>query len=323
MLGLPSGKQLRLYPITKDKTSTSTPSLSREEALSQHKHYFVPNVHLFIACSELILSDSRMFLSPVYFSYGLSTEPLAIGVYVLFWMEHSLVSHDRAGRPLINMVGSLFSGRQACLSVDEAGRIVHAPDLLCSWQTSRARLRTLATSYEGLSQTYQHYSLHDLVICLLRHQAQRKDSPKHRLLHREIRQLRQTCRDLEAQLATAIGQNDYLTQRYEALEQTYLRDQLTPERRRVLRTLYEARHCAEFLEHRYSAQSREQERSLKQALKQGRISPSVYQAELCRLRRCTGAYSYCRAKADLELITQLRTWQIPLSISRLGTFLGG
>ena len=59
-----------------------------EEALSENKRQFRDNVHRFIRHADTILSDSRLFLSPVgfYTSIGPTAMP-CLGAFVEWWLN--------------------------------------------------------------------------------------------------------------------------------------------------------------------------------------------------------------------------------------------
>ena len=103
------------------------PAPRSEEQLRQEK-LFTDNAFLFLANYSRILSDSRMFLAPVYVRNGLAYSgylPAAtLGGYIELWLNcPSSVVFGREDRmSLVWFIsGSPMSGANACSVVDENG----------------------------------------------------------------------------------------------------------------------------------------------------------------------------------------------------------
>lgn len=88
---------------------------------------FYEHIHLFLANADKILSDSRLFLSPVNVVNGLAYTGTSgfrrptLGVYIEWWLYHKDASIDAKGNPIWFISGSPLSGRNACSAVDRKG----------------------------------------------------------------------------------------------------------------------------------------------------------------------------------------------------------
>lgn len=89
---------------------------------------FYEHIHMFLANADRILSDSRLFLAPVYVDNGLSVtgksglENPTLGIYVEWWLHHKEASIDANGLPIWFISGSPLSGSHACSTVDQNGK---------------------------------------------------------------------------------------------------------------------------------------------------------------------------------------------------------
>lgn len=116
----------------------------RRRKIEAEEKLFYRHAHLFLANADKILSDSRLFLTPVSVVSGLAytgTSGLrnpTLGVYIEWWLHHKDVAIDANGRPIWFISGSPLSGSSACCCVDRKGRIHRAKlnaGLLSVWRT--------------------------------------------------------------------------------------------------------------------------------------------------------------------------------------------
>lgn len=135
---------------------------------SQIHKQFYEHVNLFLANKERILSDSRMFLTPVYIDNAMSVtgrsgfQNATLGVYLEWWLHHTDASIDRNGNPIWYISGSPLSGSHACSSVDREGRKYDA--------CLKGRFRDVWESfmevnkrYSDVKDKYQAYNLKEVI----------------------------------------------------------------------------------------------------------------------------------------------------------------
>ena len=161
-LRLMDGTLLRLYPATSLLTpltpeeSTETPELFRQSVPLLWRH------------RERILSDSRMFLTPIAERNGLAylgLFPIAtLGTYIEFWMlcDAAVFTDERGIQYFVTCVdGSPLSGANRCTQVSEVGEIsmrsVHGFSSL--WHPFRDLIRR----YRKPQATAQHYTLPEVL----------------------------------------------------------------------------------------------------------------------------------------------------------------
>lgn len=119
-----------------------------EEALSENKRQFRDNVHRFIRHADTILSDSRLFLSPVgfYTSIGPTAMP-CLGAFVEWWLNCEEYSRDESGNPIYSISGNPMTGSSGCGSVDAAGNLHRA--------VLRHRLIEVVKSFNRIANRYR------------------------------------------------------------------------------------------------------------------------------------------------------------------------
>jgi hypothetical protein len=130
--------------------------------------FFVRNAHFFYEHRDEILSDSRMFLSPVKVYnnlMGMGHEPfrnIVLGAYIEWWLNcpSATVSDADGNRSLLFFVaGSSFSGNNECLAVDIRGA-VHAVSVRPFMPVWRP-LASLNARYQPCSG-YEAFTLHEV-----------------------------------------------------------------------------------------------------------------------------------------------------------------
>ena len=156
------GTLLRLYPAT-SLLAPLTP-----EARTETSELFRQSVPLLWRHRERILSDSRMFLTPIAELNGLAylgLFPIAtLGTYIEFWMlcDAAVFTDERGIQYFVTCVdGSPLSGANRCTQVSEVGEIsmrsVHGFSSL--WHPFRDLIRR----YRKPQATAQHYTLPEVL----------------------------------------------------------------------------------------------------------------------------------------------------------------
>lgn len=116
---LRNGSVLQCYPLAKTEDK---PDRKRDNATAD---LFGKNVFLFLANSDIIFSDSRMFLADAGvhngMAYGGAFRNGCLGAYLEWWIYNHRASIDEDGRPIWFLSGSPLSGSHVCLTADEEG----------------------------------------------------------------------------------------------------------------------------------------------------------------------------------------------------------
>lgn len=127
---------------------------------------FLSNVKTLYDNTERILTDSRMFLSPLPCAGGLAYggakvfEKPVLGVYLQWWATcHE--AHSKDDEWVYHISGSPLSGMNSCGIVNAEGETKSAclPEFANVWK-SFARINKM---YRGLSDTYDHYPLCEVI----------------------------------------------------------------------------------------------------------------------------------------------------------------
>lgn len=128
-----------------------TPEEYRKER-DRADRLFYGHVNLFLANADRILSDSRMFLTPVDVVNGMAyTGPFGtptLGVYIEWWLHHREASFDKKGNPIWRISGSALSGASACSSVDPDGKSISAE--------LKGRFHEVRDSFLEVKRRYKH-----------------------------------------------------------------------------------------------------------------------------------------------------------------------
>ncbi len=89
------------------------------------RQLFDGNVNLFLANADVILSDSRMFLSPVFCSKSCFFDGVpTLGVFVEFWQKCVKESIVDGELPICFISGNPMTGSYACAAVTPDGKFV-------------------------------------------------------------------------------------------------------------------------------------------------------------------------------------------------------
>ena len=162
------GTLLRLYP------TTSLPAPLTPEARIEATELFRQSVPLLWRHRERILSDSRMFLTPIAETNGLAYlgafPEVTLGAYIELWTlcDAALIIDEideRGGQHFVTRVaGSPLSGSNRCTLVSEAGEVStrSVRDFSSLWRP----LRGLIHRYRKPQATAQHYTLSEVLSLL-------------------------------------------------------------------------------------------------------------------------------------------------------------
>lgn len=134
-----------------------------QEARSENKRLFAANVHRFICHADAILSDSRLFLSPVgfYTSIGPTAMP-CLGAFIEWWLNCEEYSHDEAGNPIYSISGNPMTGSSGCGSVDAAGNL-HSARLRHRFIETVKSFNRIANRYRRAAEECEAYTLEQVL----------------------------------------------------------------------------------------------------------------------------------------------------------------
>ena len=159
------GTLLRLYP------ATSLPAPLTPEARTEATELFRQSLSLLWRHRERILSDSRMFLTPIAELNGLAylgAFPQAtLGAYIELWTlcDAALITDERGVLHFVTRVaGSPLSGGNRCTLVSEEGEVStrSVRDFSPLWRPFRGLIRR----YRKPQATAQHYTLTEVLSLL-------------------------------------------------------------------------------------------------------------------------------------------------------------
>lgn len=250
---LMNGKNLVLYPKTEAVSTCTDFSL------------FAQNAHLLLGNSELIFSDSRLFMSPIDMNCGLAYSgkfaPTTLGAYLEWWINHP-ASHDKDGNLVLHLAGSPLSGANSCTSVepDGARHSVVLPNFSGAWHS----FLEIGQRYRDCMKNYQAYPLEKVIEIVTA-----------KGVSREVVGLQAENKKLQRQLDNDRKHIESLKQHLQSKTDEYLKAILAPhiEDARTLYGLYEE--AAEFAEVGLNEQRRiRKEAKLK--LQKGEIKQEEY-----------------------------------------------
>ena len=153
------------------------PAPRSEEQLRQEK-LFTDNAFLFLANYSRILSDSRMFLAPVYvrnaLAYSGYLQTATLGGYIELWLNcPSSVVFGREDRmSLVWFIsGSPMSGANACSVVDDDGN--RRTEEIRPFYQLWTRFANIAGYYKDAKTKFEAYTLEEVVAILKRETSER------------------------------------------------------------------------------------------------------------------------------------------------------
>ena len=156
------------YLIIGHRKPTPTPQPS--PTVESQRQLFIDNAFYLLAHSERILSDSRMFLSPIAIQNGIAYTGTSgfrkptLGVYIEWWMlAKNAMQTDKKGRRYLvyHLAGSPLSGMNKCSAVREDGQqeIVTLSSFGAHW----GPFMKLNQRYTEAKQLYQAYTLQQVL----------------------------------------------------------------------------------------------------------------------------------------------------------------
>lgn len=241
---------------------------------------FYEHIHLFLANADKILSDSRLFLSPVNVVNGLAYTGTSgfrrptLGVYIEWWLYHKDASIDAKGNPIWFISGSPLSGRNACSTVDRKGK-THRAQLNGSFLAVWGSLAEVNNRYNEFKGRYMAYDLKEVIDIL----KGTTDAQQLFKLHLRLEKVRYDKHI--ANLKKALKQSKELSLEYKDKIQSLLfqqhREESTEYYRKCVNLQTVARLTREYFY--------EQRIELRKALRGGNIDNITYQRTLTPLRK--------------------------------------
>lgn len=155
-------KTIELYPLPEDIFERESVQECTDIEL------FATNVPLLLSNTDMILSDSRLFLAPIdmecRLEYSGKLKPTTLGAYLEWWLNYSS-SRDRKDNPIIQVVGSPLSGGNKCISVAPDGSIcnISVPDFSATFHS----FLSVSSRYREYMYKFASYSF-EKVIAILR-----------------------------------------------------------------------------------------------------------------------------------------------------------
>ena len=159
------GTLLRLFP------ATAIPAPLTPEARTEATELFRQSLSLLWRHRERILSDSRMFLTPIAELNGLAYlgafPEATLGAYIELWTlcDAALITDERGIQHFVTCVaGSPLSGGNRCTLVSEEGEVGtrSVRDFSSLWRP----LRDLIRRYRKPQATAEHYTLSEVLTLL-------------------------------------------------------------------------------------------------------------------------------------------------------------
>ena len=169
-----TGEYLSIGSKHKQKNS----SFELEAERQYNHHLFTENAWLLFRHAEEIMSDSRMFLTPVKVRNGIAYTGRSgfhhptVGVYLEWWLNYSEAAIDANGNLVWYISGSPLSGRNCCSTVSskcEHVKIKQRTRFIKIWSS----FMEVNNRYTEAKQRCEAYSLEDL-ICKFRGEEYRK-----------------------------------------------------------------------------------------------------------------------------------------------------
>ncbi|MCM1222999.1 MAG: hypothetical protein NC548_51965 [Lachnospiraceae bacterium] len=256
-----NGKSLELFPLPKDPES-NLPEVTHpctDFAL------FAQNANLLLGNAELIMSDSRLFMSPIDMCCGLSIsgrfKPTTLGAYLEWWINHS-ASRDNDGNPVLHLAGSALSGCNRCTSVDSEGQ--HHSVVLSNFSGAWHSFLTIRERYRDAMYKFEAYPLEKVI-----------EIVKKKGISNEVVILQAENRRLQHQLETEKRHFGNLTEFLQKKTDEYLKAILAP-RIKEAQTLYRYYNDATEYAESFLNEQRRIKNEAKQKLKDGNLSQEEY-----------------------------------------------
>lgn len=148
----------------------SLPCIPAENGLPNHyvdlvgeRALFYSNVNLFLEKAEMILSDDKMFLAPVYClknTFYRGTPPL--GAIIEFWLKCRELAIETNALPIIEITGNPMTGTHRCKSVNSKGEIVNS-ELSIPFINLVKLYQSINVRYDTTKDTYQSFTLQEVI----------------------------------------------------------------------------------------------------------------------------------------------------------------
>ena len=153
---------------TKPHFTTDKELSERRKQEEIDEKLFYEHAHIFLANTDKILSDSRLFLTPVNVVNGLAYTGTSgfrkptLGVYIEWWLYHKDASIDAKGHPIWFISGSPLSGSNACSAVDRKGK-THRVQLNSSFSAVWSSFVEVNNRYNEFKGRYMAYDLQEVI----------------------------------------------------------------------------------------------------------------------------------------------------------------
>ena len=241
---------------------------------------FYEHIHLFLANADKILSDSRLFLSPVNVVNGLAYTGTSgfrrptLGVYIEWWLYHKDASIDANGRPIWFISGSPLSGSHACSTVDRKGK-THRAQLNSSFSAVWSSFTKVNNRYNAFKGRYMAYNLQEVIDIL-----EGTTAPNQFFkLHLRLEKVRYD--KYIADLKNALNQSKELSLEYKAKIQNLIFQQHCEEASEYYRKCVNLQTIARLAREYFY----EQRIELRKKLRSGNLDNVTYQKTLTPLRK--------------------------------------
>lgn len=258
-----NGKMLELYPLAKD------PETNFDVIVQPCTDFmvFAQNTNLLLGNADLILSDSRLFMSPIDMCCGLAIsgrfKPTTLGAYIEWWLNYP-ESHDSDGNPVLHLAGSGLSGGNRCTTVDPKGQ--HHPVTLSKFSVAWHSFLSVRERYRQAMYKCEAYPLEKVI-----------EIVKAKGKSEEVVGLEAQNRNLQKQLDNEKSHYTNLSSFLQKKTDEYLKAILAP-RMREARILYHAyNEACDYMETELN-QQRKIKSEAKQKLKEGSLSQAEYRA---------------------------------------------
>jgi hypothetical protein len=157
--------------LMKDKARSQQQNATyRDKSDRMRLELFLRNANRLIEASNKILSDSRIFLTPLPITSGLAYTGTSgfqnptLGIYIEWWKNNECAwTLDKSGvkRPIYHISGSPLSGTNSCGYVGAEGENCHAS--IRSFSSVWSSFININTRYVEAKQRYDAYTLEDVL----------------------------------------------------------------------------------------------------------------------------------------------------------------
>lgn len=150
-------------------STSSQPKVIQRQSPLELATPFLDCIALFFSHHEQILSDSRLFLTPVPIQNGLAYTGISgflnptLGIYIEWWQHFYNESHDKDGNPIWFISGSPLSGSHACASVNMDGVSLSRCHLQGSFMKTWHSFMDVNNRYNEAKANAEAYSLSESI----------------------------------------------------------------------------------------------------------------------------------------------------------------